>query len=362
MLTEPIVRTALEEALAFLTAATTEQLGLDEAKYRFRETRGRHAGIEMELLWEHERYTGAVSYDVLLRPLAGGTVSLGFSADDGVPWLLRSACHSHECDVAMVNSRLIDIQTVVAYMDIVWSDTRLLDQMIEDQLIDEAVEQFGLEPSSADVEQAMNEFRAANGLHSAADTTRWMQARGINQERLEWSVSRDAAAALLRRHVVDDEQVVAHLERDATPFDTVHIARIRLRDAGRAREILTAIQGGALDFFEVAQRSFVAAAPAASRTDRAFFAVLARGSLSPAQAALLFNAQPGDTVGPVPSGTGVDVVRVLAITRARANDGAARERARAALFAEWLADRRARARVEWFWGNAGKSQSNNSHR
>lgn len=55
---------------------------------------------------------------------------------------------------------------------------------------------------------------------------------------------------------------------------------------------MAAIQSGALDFFEVAQRSFMAAAAGgASRKDRTLFAVLTRGSLSPSQAALLFGAQ-----------------------------------------------------------------------
>jgi hypothetical protein len=57
-------------------------------------------------------------------------------------------------------------------------------------------------------------------------------------------VTRDAAAALLRRHVVDDEQVAARLgatPRSSTPYTS------------RASVCEPAVQSGALDFFEVVQ-------------------------------------------------------------------------------------------------------------
>lgn len=305
------------DALDFLRAA--QGLPLATVQHQFRDLRARHPGVELELLWERQ------SYDILLRPPGGGTISLGYAADHTVPWLLRNACHSHECDVATVNSRLIDIQTVVGYLDIVWNDARLLDQMVDDQLIDEAVEQLGIEPSREDIDAAVLEFRTARGLFRADDAIRWMHDHGITQERLEWIVSRDSAARALRRHVVTDAQVEARLTSD---FDTVRIARFR---ADRCDG----------EFFAAAQAHFAAG----GNCDR-FFTVLTRRDLTPEQAAMIFGAAPGSTLAGVPSGDGFDVVHILAFVPAQAHD------VERAIFAEWLAERRKTARVEWFWGNA----------
>ncbi len=341
---------AVEDALEFLTSAAAHRVALPEAQQAFRDLRARHPGVELELLWEHHRYEGTPSYDVLLRTPGGGTVSLGFAAERAVPWLLRSACHSHECDVALVNGRLIDIQTVVAYLDLLWNDTRLMEQMVDDQLIDEGAERLGVEPAREDVRAAVDEFRAARGLFGAAETTAWMSERGLSRERLEWIVSRDSAARALRRHVVSEEQVQARLEAGAAAFDRVHLARIRVYDEDEARTLVAAMRGDASAFFDVAERRFVAGGKGGD-----LFAVLTRSAVSPDQAALLFGAKAGDVIGPVPSGVGFDVVRILSITRATPGDAVARTAAGNALFAEWLAGRRATARVEWFWGNAGQS-------
>ena len=354
-------RVALEDALDFLVKAQGGPQSTDEVKRHFRDLCERHPGVGMELLWEPERYAGTLNCDMLLRLPTGGTVSLGFAADHAVPWLLRSASHSHECDVAVVNNRLIDIQMVVAYLDLLWNDTRLLEQMVEDQLIDEAVDRLGIEPSPADVQAAMDGFRSAHGLYGADETMRWMAERGMSHDRLEWIVSRDAAAAALRRRVVSDDQVRVRLEQDASPFDTVHLARFRVSDEAEARELVTAVRHNGLDFFRIAQQRFVAGESAhAGQRGADLFAVQTRGSLSADQAALLFGAEPGDTIGPVKSGGGIDVVRILAVTRAHSDDPASRSAARRAMFAEWLAAQRATARVEWFWGNAGKTSTRTS--
>ena len=320
----------------------------------FRVLRERHGDVEMELLWEEERYGGGVHYDVLLRPPGGGTVSLGVAAERATPWLLRTAQHSHECDVARVNSQVLDIQTVVSYLDLLWGDTRLMEQMVEDLLIDEAIDQYGIEPSPEQVQRGMDELRASLGLHSAAETVRWMERHSMSKDRLEWLASRDAATTTLRERIVDDGAVTHYLERNASSLDTVQMARFRMADCAQATETVTAITEGRADFFEVAQQRYLAKGDDDNRDGgRELFATATRGSLSEAQAKQLFGAEPGDIVGPVASGNGYDVVRILAVTRARTDEPAARLAARRALFADWLAARGETASVEWFWGNAG---------
>lgn len=358
MLIEPPVagagHAAFADALDFLFAAQRDHLDLAGAQRRFRQLRERHPDVVMELLWEEERYAGTVHYDVLLRPPGGGTVSLGFAAERAVPWLLRTAQHSHECDVARVNSQTLDIQTVVSYLDLLWGDTHLMQQMVDDMLVDEGIAQYGIEASPSEAQRAMDELRASLGLHSAADTARWMERHSVSHDRLEWIASRGAAAAALRERVISDDAVTRYLEQHATNVDAVQMARFRMPDAAEARDAVAAITGGHADFFEMAQRRFLATGADGGRAGGGeLFATATRGSLSVAQAEQLFGAEPGDVVGPVESGDGYDVVRILAVTRARPDDPAARAAARQALFADWLAARRESASVEWFWGNAG---------
>jgi hypothetical protein len=85
-----------------------------------------------------------------------------------------------------------------------------------------------------------------------------------------------------------------------------------------------------------------------------FFAVVRRGQLSPPQAAAVFTAAPGAVVGPVCSGAGYDIIRVLHLERARL-DAPTRQAIAEWLFEEWLTARRQKATIEWFWGNADRA-------
>ena len=79
-----------------------------------------------------------------------------------------------------------------------------------------------------------------------------------------------------------------------------------------------------------------------------------RRHAEPALRDRLFSAASGELVGPLTTGTGHALIRVLEILPAQLDD-----RTRAAiqdiLFNEWLAGRRQAAQIEWCWGNAGKA-------
>ena len=355
----PVARSghaALADALDFLLAAQRDGLDLPAAQQRLATLRERHPDVGMDLLWEAERYASVLHYDVLLRPPGGGTVSLGVAPERAVPWLLRTAQHSHECDVARVNSQTLDIQTVVSYLDLLWGDTRLMEQMVDDILIDEGIAEHGIEASPGEAQRALDELRASLGLHSAADTVRWMERHNVSHDRLEWIASRNSNAAALRERVVSEDAVTRYLEQQAANLDTVQMARFRVPSAAAAGDAVAAIRQGRSDFFELAQQCFLETGTDGVRGGAGrLFATATRGSLSASQAQQLFGAKPGEVVGPVDSGDGYDVVRIFAVTRARPADPTARAAARSTLFADWLAERRQRARVEWFWGNAGRS-------
>lgn len=338
----------LRDALVFLQTTVRDGVGPEEALSRLTSLRERHPGAEIVLLWERERHARAVHYDLLLRQHGiGGTISLGVAPDRATPWLLRAASHSAESEIARVNSRSLDIQRVVSYLDALWGDARLMQRMVDDLLVDEAIDELRIEPSAAHVQGAMDAFRRARRLHSAEQTRRWMDVQGLSRAQLERLVTRDAAEHALRERVADDDHVTRYFERNARQFDTADIARLRVETKEEAARLTERIRAGELDFFQAAQDRFLDGASSPGRT---LFATLRRGDLSPEQAALIFDAAPG-AVLLIPSERSNEVVRVFRVTPARLDD-ATRSAIRDAHFDDWLAERRSRATVEWFWGYA----------
>ena len=336
--------TVFGEVYDFLLRLHDDQAPPEQARARFRPLRERPGGPAMDLIWEVDSYTHEAHYDVLLHLPGRGTVSLGFCPDRGVPWPLRHAHHARESDVVRVNGRTLQLQTVMAYLDSLWNDPRGLQDLVDRCLIQEAVEERAVTADDADLQQAMDAFRREHGLHTAEATHRWLGLRGWPPERLEESVSSRLVAQKLRDEITAG-RVEGYFDEHRAELDTAHLARVRVADEAAARQMAEQVRCGALDFFEAARQRFLLGAEGV----KDLFLVVRRRGLSAPQAQAIFAASPGEVVGPLASGQGYDVVRVLQHSPARL-DEPTRALIKQILFDEWLAERRRQAKVEWFWG------------
>jgi len=341
---------ALNETFDCLLTLWRDNVSPEGAMAHFHTLQERHRNMDMDLLWEQETYPQAVHYDVLLRLPGQGTVSLSFCPDRGVPWPLRRAHYAREGDLVRVNAQILTVERAMACLDFLWNETRIITSLVHVCLIQEAVAKRAIALSDAELQQALDAFRQQHGLYTVADTYRWMEQHGMTHERLEQYIASQALSAKLRDQITDGG-VEEYFERHPSDFDTAHLVRFKVVDAESAHRIYKQIRSGVVDFFEAMQRRFLAGQ---DNTCRDLFAVVRRRQLAPQQAAAIFSAAPGAVVGPLRSGEGYDIVRVLHIERARL-DEPTREAIKGILFEAWLAERRQEATIEWFWGKADLS-------
>jgi putative peptide maturation system protein len=343
------LREALPGVLEWLIRVSERQLPPDDARSELAGLRRQHPELGLELLCAEEPFDGSLQYDLILRRAGAGTVSLGYCSEQALPWPLRGAHRWSDADLVKVNRQLLKVAQAIACLDFLWNEVRLVERLIDVCLIQEALEAEPVELSDADLQQAMNAFRQARGLQRAADTRRWLERNGLSHERLERLVTGEALAARLRERVAG-ERVEAVFEARHAEYDTVRIARIDLPDEGAAQRLAGRIRRGASDFHAEAERLFrEEGRPAA-------FQSLQRRLAPAGWSETVFAADAGALVGPLPAGRRFTVVRVVAHVPARLDD-ATRRRIEEELFAEWLAERRRAATIEWSWGNARQTAS-----
>jgi putative peptide maturation system protein len=335
-------REALLAVWGGLVELARDGVGPAEAEARMRRLARRLPKFPLELVWERQALGGPVHYDALLR-LPGGTASLSVAPADAVPWPLRGAHHPREYELVSVNGRVLTIEEAIACCDGLWDEARITARLVDMCLMDEALRALRLRVREADLQEAMDAFRAARGLRTAASTEAWLHAHGLTEEELASQLRGELARGQLRAHVTKG-QVAAHFAAHARTYDRANLARFAVPERAVAERLCAAIAAGTEDFFAVAERLFVA-----GEGDGKLFTTVRRGALGPAPATLIFGAPTGPIV--VPSGGRFEVVRVLGIVTA-VLDSATREEVAADLFEAWLCERRAAAQIEWFWGQA----------
>jgi putative peptide maturation system protein len=347
------LRHAVVDALGFLLALEREGVRPDEARTRLQAVRGRHPDLVIDLLAEVEAYDQSVHYDTLLRRAGEGTVSLSYCPERAIPWPLRGVHRWSEADLVRVNGVLLKVDEAIAYLDFIWDEAPLIERIVNACVMREELDREPIALADAELQEAMNQFRAAKKLFKAQDTLDWLERHGMSHEKLERYVADNVLVAKLRDKIAAD-RVEDYFRQHPGDFDTARIARLEVADEAQARELAEQIRAGRLDFYAAAERCFLEKAEQGAPITASLFSVIERRRAAAALRDQLFAAAPGQLIGPVAVEAGFALVRVLAIAPARL-DGRTCAVIKDLLFSDWLAERRHAARIEWCWGNVSKT-------
>jgi putative peptide maturation system protein len=346
---------AVLDTLEFLSALQRESVRPNEARARLQSLRKRHPDLSLDLLLEEQVYDQSVHYDVLIRRAGEATVSMSYCPERAVPWPLRGVHRWSEGDLVRVNTKTLQVDQAMACLDFIWDEAPVIEQLINVCLIQEELDREPINLSDADLQEAMDHFRSAKKLFKAEDTLRWLERHGMTHEKLEQYVADNALVPKLRDRIAGD-RVEEYFHQHQADFDTAWVARFEVPDPSKAGEFGEQIRTGRLDFFAVAERLFFESVQRSATPEAGLFAVIQRREAAPNLREQLFQAQPGQMVGPIEVDSRHILMRVIAINPGRldARTGTAIKNI---IFKDWLAERRQEAKIDWCWGNATKTSS-----
>ncbi|GIH27749.1 hypothetical protein Aph01nite_60590 [Acrocarpospora phusangensis] len=285
-------------------------------------------GLRVRLLADEEAYDGSVHRNLIVRGPGRPTVSLSVASGPGLPWALRGVVAPHEYDLVEVNGQIVAVDEAMACLDGLFDDVRLMRGLIDASLVAQALDEYDLEVSPHDLQEAMDAYRRARRLYSAEATDAWMRDNGFTPALLAKHVEQLAGVALLRRHVVGGE-VDAWFAEHHAELDVIVAAWATDGERLRADPLAAVAESW---------RAGDAAGLREWRVDEL-----------PVGFCRLAGAAVGEVV---PVGfDGVSADAVVVDRRPAERDARTLALVERRLFDRWLADRRAAARVTWFWGD-----------
>jgi len=335
------VTRALPDLLTFARALARDRATPDEALQRLAPLRAQHGSLAIDLVWDDGPPDSAVHYDLLLRQQGDdGTVSLSFSPDDALPFPLRGAQRVSDRDLVRVDGMTLHVADAVVVLEMLWREVRLLERIVDTAIIRRTLQRDPIDLDAADAQAAVDAFRTAQGLLTAAATETWLRDRGLAPDQLA-EIACDALLFRKLRHRTVGAAVDERFRASAASFDRVDLVWFEASSETAARELARAIAGGDRDFFAAADETLAQRGRGA----------ISYGSELRDQLTATDPLVPGATVALRVGARPFGVARVRAIHPA-VLDEATRDALETALFDEWLATERRRARVEWNWGPA----------
>lgn len=350
----PSTPAVLTDGLAALIELHRDAVAPAQARPRVASRLARHADWRADLVWQVDPFDRAPHYDLLLRGALPGTISLSYGPDRAVPWPLRGVQHANERDLVRVNDTVMEIQQGIGSLDVLWDAPHLVQRLIDTCLIGEALAEDPITVADADLQAAMDGFRRARGLLTAEATRRWLADHGMSQHELERHVEEIVKLAALRARIAAG-RVDAYFAAHREDFDRLHLAVLRVRDWAMAESVIAAARHDAAILWSVAT-SYVAPAMGAGRSDEPVLRVVtvAPWQLPADQRAAVAGVPAGEVVGLPPATGGAVVIGILG-RRPAVLDTARRKQVEHRLFEAWLAERRATARIEWYWGDVRRT-------
>jgi parvulin-like peptidyl-prolyl isomerase len=212
----------------------------------------------------------------------------------------------------------------------------LVEQQVRERLTVIAAKKHGVRVLTEEIQARADQFRRVRGLHRAADMNRYLDAFGISLDEFEAFVTDALYEEKMLAEVCSEEAVETYFKLNSPKFDCVEVSHIVLETEGQAKEVMSILADDPSCFADMAREHSVAD----TRERGGVIGKVLRGSLKTEIEAKVFNAHPGDLIGPfaAPDSSFHEIFSVTAKYPAVLDQDVASE-VRRVLREEWLAAR-----------------------
>lgn len=329
----------LWDSISLLQELPRERARRRKVRAPLQRLREKYPENKIDLLIDAPPGSPRLDYDLLIEHPTGGTVALSWRADAKSPWVVDYADHHNANFLVTVNGEPITVQQALLFLQAdQFQKSGLMQQIVDEQLIEAAIQANPVTVSTAEIQKATDDFRATNGLLKAADTQQWLKETGISVDeflsQMEWIAER---RKFLKAIAVD--RIEAYFESHRADFRRVQVFSIDVKDEASAMELRQAAQG--LGFAQaVLDQPPVDANKILGATLRWRFAFELPAEVK--------DVQESSVVGPVSHNGGYWIAQILRADPARL-DNRSRDCIHGRLVDEWLTKAREKAAVRWHW-------------
>lgn len=245
-----------------------------------------------------------------------------------------------DCVAIEVNGEEVSLHDVLSLAKLNGS-LQLISEAIDAAIVRQAATKQGIEVSDDELQQAADEFRAANELYDEDTTQDWLDGRKLSYQEWESSLETLVIQRKLREALATGFVDQRFVEQKLS-FDKAAISRLVLNDEGIARELRAQILEDGADFHALARNHSI---DSDTRPAGGYAGEMLRGDMDAVLEAAIFGAQPGKVVGPIKTDDGWELVKLERLIPAELNDEM-RETIKTLIFTEWLSEQRIRARIK----------------
>ena len=204
-------------------------------------------------------------------------------------------------------------------------------EIIHQKIIAQAAQERQISVEAEEIQAEADRLRYENRLESASATFAWLADQLITPDDWEKGIHTKLLATKISKQLFKRE-AEKYFIQNKTNFEKVLLYRLVVPSHEIAQEILYQIEEKEISFYEAAHFYDI---HEERRLKCGYEGKFCRWNLSPNLASLIFSANIGETIGPIPSEEGFDLFRVEEFLPAILDDSVCQQLLDQ-LFKEWL--------------------------
>ena len=134
----------------------------------------------------------------------------------------------------------------------------LMEDILKDKLTVHAGKRQGISIDPEELQERADQLRRVWGLHRAADTNKWLDAKGLSLEDLENFITEMLYHEKVMDQVGDDAAIEAYFNLNSPKFDSMEVSHILVDSEGKARELMAILEDDPESFPDMAREHSLA--------------------------------------------------------------------------------------------------------
>lgn len=199
--------------------------------------------------------------------------------------------------IVRIDDQIVSTEDFVRTLKLGGQFDGLLEQLVRDKVAVLAAKQQGITLLPDEIQERADQFRRVRGLHRAADMNSYLDAVGVSLDEFEAFITDSLYQEKVLATVCSERAVEDYFKLNSPRFDAIEISHILVDSEGKARELMAYLADDPDSFGDMAGEHSIAD----TREQGGIIGRVLRGSLRGDVEAKVFNAAPGDLLGPFAS-------------------------------------------------------------
>jgi len=223
-------------------------------------------------------------------------------------------------------------EEVIKFLALTGHFFNILSEIVKYKEVVKKAKELGLAVSDDELQEFSDQYRATRGLYSSDEMLKFLKINGLTEDDFESFCETTILLMFLKNHLATGKKIEEYFINNRSQFDQARTSILLVKEKTLADEIMIQVNEEGEDFHQLARKHSV---DGATRYQGGYIGNVSRSMLSPEVSARVFNAKPGDVLGPFEREGLFQLILVEEVMRAELNDEM-KEAIKEKIFVEWV--------------------------